>query len=122
MFFQLSVVILAASSVLAAATPAKRQDTVTSCNSGPVQCCNQVQTPESDNYSDFTSLLGATGILDSFGLSAQGLSAPIGINCTPLDGAGVGTGGTCNSEPVCCDEVHSSGAIALSCVPLTLNL
>jgi hypothetical protein len=120
MFFQLSVVILAVSSALAATTPVKRQD-VTSCNSGPVQCCNQVQSPESDNYNDFTSFLGTFGILDSLGLGAQGLSTPIGINCTPLDVAAVGSGGTCNSEPVCCEDVHSSGIIALSCVPITVN-
>ncbi|KAL0064295.1 hypothetical protein AAF712_008739 [Marasmius tenuissimus] len=53
-----------------------------SCNTGPVQCCNQVQSAK-DAPTGLLSLLGLLGVV-------LGANVPIGLGCSPISVIGVG--------------------------------
>jgi hypothetical protein len=76
------VAILAIVSLALSAVAAPQSDEY-NCNTGPVQCCNEVHKSD--------SAAGAT-LLRSVGIVAQGISGSIGGNCSPLTGAGLGNG------------------------------
>ncbi|KAI0029934.1 hypothetical protein K488DRAFT_15455, partial [Vararia minispora EC-137] len=61
------------------------------CNSGSVQCCNQVQEVSAPTLSPPYALI--PGFL-------QGANFPVGTDCSPL---ALGAGGQCNQQTVCCD-------------------
>ncbi|KAJ3486629.1 hypothetical protein NLI96_g4092 [Meripilus lineatus] len=82
-----------------------------SCNTGPVQCCDSLQTAGNDPAT--TMLLGAIGV------SVTDVNALIGLTCTPISVIGLGQAG-CNTSPVCCENNNVGGAISLGCVPVTL--
>ncbi|EPQ50810.1 fungal hydrophobin [Gloeophyllum trabeum ATCC 11539] len=78
-----------------------------SCNTGPVQCCNQVQQGKS-----VTSILGLLGVV------LDDLEALVGIDCSPIDVLGLG-GNSCSAHPVCCEN-NSNSLISVGCIPITL--
>ncbi|THU98558.1 hydrophobin-domain-containing protein [Dendrothele bispora CBS 962.96] len=82
------------------------------CNTGPVQCCNSIQSASS---STATSLLGLLGII------LQDLNVLVGINCTPINVIGIG-GNSCSSQPVCCENNQFEGLISIGCTPININL
>ncbi|KAK7681585.1 hypothetical protein QCA50_015318 [Cerrena zonata] len=84
-----------------------------SCNVGDLQCCDQVQTPDSESL---------TGIFGALGISADNLSGLVGVTCTPITGIGAGSGSSCQANPVCCDDNSFGGAVSLGCVPVNLSL
>ncbi|KAH7913160.1 hydrophobin [Hygrophoropsis aurantiaca] len=127
-----SLYVLAACSVLAVATPwetttpATKTVTVTAtapaatgtepasqCNTGPVQCCDSV---ESASTPAVTTLLGLLGVV------LTDLDILVGLTCSPISVVGLGSGATCNAEPVCCENNNFSGLISLGCSPVNLNL
>ena len=55
------------------------------CNTGPVQCCNQVSQANDNVVTAILSLLGIEGIADD---------VLVGLQCSPLSVAGVGSGST----------------------------
>ncbi|KAL1944042.1 hypothetical protein VTO73DRAFT_3860 [Trametes versicolor] len=65
-----------------------------SCSTGPIQCCNSL---ESANSGAGSLLLGLLGIV------VQGLDVVLGLDCSPISVIGVG-GGSCNSNVVCCED------------------
>lgn len=65
---------------LATPTPSPAQG---QCNTGAMHCCNSVQDSKSDEVS------GLFGIL---GLSTEGLTGSVGIDCSPLSVLGFGGG------------------------------
>ncbi|KAJ3519312.1 hypothetical protein NMY22_g13263 [Coprinellus aureogranulatus] len=69
------------------------------CNTGPVQCCNTVQSASSNPIS---SLLGLLGIV------VGDVNALIGLTCNPISVIGIG-GNSCSTQPVCCTENNFSG-------------
>ncbi|KAH7927952.1 fungal hydrophobin [Leucogyrophana mollusca] len=81
----------------------------TQCNTGPVQCCDSVE-------SAMTTLLGLLGIV------LTDLDILVGLTCSPISAVGIGSGATCNAEPVCCENNNFSGLISLGCSPVNLNL
>ncbi|KAJ3553475.1 hypothetical protein NP233_g12634 [Leucocoprinus birnbaumii] len=84
-----------------------------SCNTGPIQCCNQVQNAKDANQ----DLLG--GLL---GLGLGSITGLIGLNCNPIS-AIVGIGGnSCSQQPVCCTDNKFGGLVSLGCTPINLNL
>ncbi|KAF5354823.1 hypothetical protein D9756_005704 [Leucocoprinus leucothites] len=83
-----------------------------SCNTGPIQCCNQVQAASSQNVNLLQGLLGI--VLGPI----EGL---IGLNCSPLNVLGVG-GNSCSAQPVCCTNNQFNGLINLGCSPININL
>lgn len=70
------------------------------CNTGPVQCCD-----DDGLISDPTiaSALGPLAVLLS------GVTAVIGVTCTPITVVGVGSGATCDAHPLCCEDNHFTG-------------
>lgn len=91
------VFIAGAFAVLAAATPVPQ--TVNQCNTGGAQCCQNVSNSSDMPASALTGLLGVV---------LQGLSIPVGVGCTPISVVGIADGSSCNSNPVCCDNMTNS--------------
>ncbi|KZT24888.1 hypothetical protein NEOLEDRAFT_1134585 [Neolentinus lepideus HHB14362 ss-1] len=71
--------------VLASAAPMPGGSTTSQCNTGALQCCQSVQEAGSD---------GHTAIIGLLGVAADLLNLPIGLNCSPITGGGIGSGAT----------------------------
>ena len=71
MFAKLTIV--SSLALLAVATPTPQ--TSSQCNTGPIQCCNSVQSASSSSVAPLLGLLGVV---------VQGVNALVGINCTPI--------------------------------------
>ncbi|TFK26944.1 fungal hydrophobin [Coprinopsis marcescibilis] len=82
------------------------------CNTGPIQCCNSVQTAKDPATS---ALLGLLGIV------VQDLNIPIGVTCSPISVIGV-PGNSCSSQPVCCEDNSFKGIVAIGCTPININV
>ncbi|KZV68545.1 fungal hydrophobin [Peniophora sp. CONT] len=85
---------------------------VSSCNSGDLQCCNQVQ---SSKTVDFQKMIG-TDVVSLFPDFQANTNAPVGLSCSPIiqDLSG---GAQCNQQSVCCNGGHFSGLFSLNCIP-----
>ncbi|EIW55701.1 fungal hydrophobin [Trametes versicolor FP-101664 SS1] len=81
-----------------------------SCSTGPIQCCNSVQSASSPAGS---LLLGLLGVV------VQGVDVLLGLDCSPISVIGVG-GGECNANAVCCQNNAVGGLISIGCVPVIL--
>ncbi|KAJ3785575.1 hydrophobin 2 [Lentinula aff. detonsa] len=100
----------AALATLAVATPAPRNEPASSCTTGPIQCCNTV---ESANSASAAALLGVLGIV------VQDVNALVGLDCSPITGVGV-SGSSCSAQAVCCDDNSHGTLISLGCLPVSL--
>ncbi|ESK86849.1 hydrophobin [Moniliophthora roreri MCA 2997] len=117
------IYVLMAFTVLAAATCTPTTVTVTppastatqpasQCNTGPIQCCNSVQSASSTPASNVLGLLGVT---------LTDLNVLVGLTCSPVTILG-GIFGGCSATPVCCENNSFGGVIAIGCVPVNLSL
>ncbi|KAF9561683.1 fungal hydrophobin [Agrocybe pediades] len=86
---------------------------VDSCNTGAVQCCDQIFPAESEQANWLGGLVGAT---------VGAITAGVGLSCVPITVIGVGSGGQCASQPVCCTENHMNGLVTLGCNPINVNV
>ena len=91
------LVTLSAITTLAAATALPRGGGGGGSGSGP-QCCQSVQTADGANSS------GLSGLLTLLGVVVGSLTFPIGLNCSPITGIGIGSGNACSSVTVCCEN------------------
>ena len=82
MQFNLFFAIIAAT--LAVATPARRNEPASDCSTGDLQCCQTVQTANSQP---------AASILQSIGVQVQDVNALVGLTCNPISVVGVGNSG-----------------------------
>ncbi|KIK62254.1 hypothetical protein GYMLUDRAFT_242934 [Collybiopsis luxurians FD-317 M1] len=79
------------------------------CSTGPVQCC------------DTSSVAGSSVVGSLISTIALGLGITIpsgtlvGLTCT-----NVVSGGTCNSQAVCCNDNSHNSLISIGCVPVQL--
>ncbi|KAI0031990.1 hydrophobin, partial [Vararia minispora EC-137] len=87
------------------------------CNTGPVQCCNQVQPASSVNFSRILP----SSLLSLLPINLQGLNIPIGLDCTPINVLGIG-GNSCSQQTVCCENNNFSGLISIGCTPINVGL
>ncbi|KAF4621619.1 hypothetical protein D9613_012583 [Agrocybe pediades] len=83
-----------------------------SCNSGPIQCCNQVFGSGSKESNFLHSIVGAV---------VNPITAQAGLSCNPITAIGVGSGGQCSSQPVCCTGNHMGGLVVVGCSPVNVN-
>ncbi|KAL9711372.1 hypothetical protein Ac2012v2_005918 [Leucoagaricus gongylophorus] len=83
------------------------------CNTGPIQCCNQVQ--QASNVSP--DLLG--GLL---GLGLGPITGLVGLTCNPITAILGGGGNSCSGQSVCCSDNSFGGLISLGCTPINFNL
>ncbi|KAF9007183.1 fungal hydrophobin-domain-containing protein [Cyathus striatus] len=108
MQFKLSAVTLALAT-LAAATPVARDN---ECTTGSLQCCSSVQSASSSIVSTLLGLLG---------IDLSGVTAQVGVTCSPISVVGVG-GNSCTAQPACCTDNSFNGVVALGCTPINLGL
>ncbi|PAV18381.1 hydrophobin [Pyrrhoderma noxium] len=87
-------IVAVAFAVLAVATEPASQ-----CNTGPVQCCDSVQSAGSPAAATELGLLG---------IVLQDLNIPVGLTCDPISVIGVG-GDSCSANPVCCENNNFNG-------------
>lgn len=87
--------------------------TASPCSTGPIQCCNSLESVcrvfRSRVWRQLTqfSLQADSGagslLLGLLGVVVQGLDVVLGLDCSPISVIGVG-GGSCNSNVVCCQN------------------
>ncbi|KAI0787398.1 fungal hydrophobin-domain-containing protein [Fomes fomentarius] len=82
-----------------------------SCTTGPVQCCNQI---EKSNSSVVSVILGLLGIV-------LGPDVDVGLGCSPLSVIGIGSG-SCSAHTVCCENNSHGGLISIGCIPSAYRL
>ncbi|RXW20039.1 hypothetical protein EST38_g5797 [Candolleomyces aberdarensis] len=113
--------LVAASSLLllAAAAPGGKEtgghNDVSQCNNGEIYCCNQTQ--EAESVDKRTSL-----ILELVGVDASNLQGVVGSNCSPLTAIGVGSGGSCSTQQVCCQKNFNNGLVVIGCSPIDISV
>jgi len=107
MFAKLTVV-LSTLAVLASAIPTPA---VSQCNTGPAQCCNTLQSTKDLDVATLHGLLG---------VAVQGVSAFVGLGCTPISVVAITEGTNCAQQPVCCQNNQFGGLINLGCDPVSL--
>ncbi|PPR00788.1 hypothetical protein CVT24_000753 [Panaeolus cyanescens] len=105
MFAKLATLFVLANAVIA--TPID-----SSCNTGPVQCCNSIHTPGS--YSE-------TAIAALVGVAVEQISGQVGLECNAISGIAVGTGANCATAPVCCEKNFSNQLVGVNCSPITIG-
>ncbi|KAM6503361.1 hydrophobin [Amanita muscaria] len=115
MFTRVSALILAVPLLVSAAVVPRTGwggNSVSQCNTGAMQCCNDVQKSDSPTVQSLAGLLG-------LGLGA--LTPQVGLHCSPLSVIGAG-GTSCAAQPVCCSDNSFNGLIALGCTPINVVL
>ncbi|KAL9709661.1 hypothetical protein Ac2012v2_007399 [Leucoagaricus gongylophorus] len=86
------------------------------CNTGPVQCCHQ---SFDSNSHEVKNLLA----LNNIGLGVlSGVTGMVGAECTPITALGVGSGGNCAGQTVCCTRNGLAGAISVGCNNFNVGL
>ncbi|KAF9460464.1 hydrophobin [Collybia nuda] len=101
--------VVIATTSLALSVAAAPQSNKYKCNTGSVQCCNEIQQSQSVEGSNILAIVG---------LTAQGLTGMVGHNCSPISAIGPGGGTSCNSQPVCCENNSFNGLVAIGCSPV----
>ncbi|KAM5539728.1 hypothetical protein V8D89_006541 [Ganoderma adspersum] len=81
------------------------------CNTGPIQCCN--------NLEDANSPAGLA-LLAGLGISVQNVVGQIGLQCNPVTVIGGQVTSTCSQKPVCCQNNNVGGIASIGCVPVQL--
>ncbi|KAH9857450.1 fungal hydrophobin [Lenzites betulinus] len=80
------------------------------CNTGPIQCCNSVES---------SSSAAGAAILSLLGVVVQDVTAQIGLGCSPISAVGLGQS-SCSASPVCCENNNVGGLVSIGCVPIEL--
>ncbi|RPD65521.1 fungal hydrophobin [Lentinus tigrinus ALCF2SS1-7] len=81
------------------------------CTTGPIQCCEGIQ---SANTVPGKVMLGLLGII------LKDLDVFLGLNCDPITGVGVGSGNACTAVTVCCENNAVGSLISIGCIPVFL--
>ncbi|RDX54529.1 fungal hydrophobin [Lentinus brumalis] len=77
-----------------------------SCNTGPIQCCNQTYDTKDHSPDLLAGLLGVVvGSLDGL----------LGVSCSPIV-----SGATCSGTTVCCEDNAHGGLVSIGCLPIVL--
>ncbi|KIK80548.1 hypothetical protein PAXRUDRAFT_833459 [Paxillus rubicundulus Ve08.2h10] len=106
MFARLFAVASLAALAIAGAVPTSQ------CNTGSMQCCNNVQSASSLNQ-----LFSYFGVIDAL----AGVTGNVGTDCTPITVVGTGSGADCTAQPVCCTDNQFNGLVNVGCTPINLN-
>ncbi|KAI0650730.1 fungal hydrophobin-domain-containing protein [Trametes meyenii] len=101
MFARLAVASVLALPLLAAAAH---------CNTGPVQCCDRVESADS---------AAAAGLISALGIAIKDVTAKVGLDCSPISVVGAGAN-TCAGQPVCCENNSWGSLISVGCAPVQL--
>ncbi|KAJ2914457.1 hypothetical protein MD484_g5980, partial [Candolleomyces efflorescens] len=82
------------------------------CTTGPIQCCNSLQTAGTP---------GLDVILGLLGVVLGDINLPVGVTCSPISVIGV-PGNSCSGQVVCCKDNTFNGIISIGCTPVNINL
>ncbi|KAF9220787.1 hydrophobin [Gyrodon lividus] len=96
--------------LLVSASPLEARD---QCNTGPIQCCNSVQSAQ-----QVSGLLSTVGVL----VANAAALGQVGVTCSPLSVIGVGSGCAATQQPVCCTNNNFNGVVNLGCSPVNIVL
>ncbi|KAI0653912.1 fungal hydrophobin [Cubamyces menziesii] len=107
MFARVAAFSVLALPIFAAATPVRRGG---DCNTGSIQCCNDVRDSNDNAVAVLLGLLG---------LSAGDVTGQVGLQCSGISGVGAGQD-ACKASPVCCENNNVGGLISIGCVPIIL--
>ncbi|KAF9035510.1 hydrophobin, partial [Panaeolus papilionaceus] len=101
--------------------PAPTPPPASQCNTGGLQCCDSTQQARfSTDHANNVPIVGP--ILALLGIAVSPINAIVGVTCNPINVLGIGSGGACTAQPVCCQNNNFSGLIAIGCTPVTLGL
>ncbi|KAJ7333394.1 hydrophobin 2 [Mycena albidolilacea] len=100
-----------ATTTISASPPGPTPIPFSQCHTGDAQCCNSVESVQAP---------GVTAILGTLGIGVADNTIVVGLNCAPITIIGVGGGGNCAEQPVCCSNNEFDGLISLGCTPLLL--
>ncbi|KAN0094593.1 Fungal hydrophobin domain containing protein [Tylopilus felleus] len=105
-----SVVALAG---IASALPSalKVRSSSSECDTGSIQCCNSVQSSDTEVIDELFGFLG---------LPLPAAGTQVGFTCSPITVGGTSSGSSCTSQPVCCNGDTFNG-ISTGCSPITIN-
>jgi len=95
-----------ASGVAVSANPVARGGGSSQCNTGSVQCCDQLTTGGSPKAIAAAKVVGIT----------VGADVTVGLNCVSVVSAV-----QCNNSPVCCQNVYQQGLINVACTPINVG-
>ncbi|KAH9849226.1 hydrophobin [Lenzites betulinus] len=99
---------------LAVATPLQQRGNK-QCNTGTLQCCQQVQKPSASN--------GLQALLGLLNIPLQDTNAQVGLQCNPISVIGLLPDGShCTANPVCCSDKADANLISLGCLPVNADL
>ncbi|KAI9299816.1 fungal hydrophobin-domain-containing protein [Cunninghamella echinulata] len=85
------------------------------CNTGTIQCCNQLKQYNDLDLNIFSS------VANIFGGSIEDVfRGQFGVDCTSVSVAG-GSGQNCNAQPVCCSQVQQNTLVGINCTPINVN-
>ncbi|CAO3615396.1 unnamed protein product [Cunninghamella blakesleeana] len=85
------------------------------CNTAALQCCNELKKYDELNLKQQSS------VSNFIGGAINALHGQFGVDCTSVSVMGL-AGNQCNAQTVCCENVESSALIAITCVPVNINL
>ncbi|KAI6012100.1 hypothetical protein PISMIDRAFT_677031 [Pisolithus microcarpus 441] len=100
---------VASLAALALAGPLSVRD---QCNTGTIQCCQQVQ--QASYYQSAFQEIGLGELL-------AGVTGQIGTQCSPISVVGASNGAQCNAQTVCCTNTQFNGLINIGCMPINVN-
>ncbi|KAF9047533.1 fungal hydrophobin-domain-containing protein [Panaeolus papilionaceus] len=100
--------------ILAGATELEARDT---CSTGPIQCCQTVQSSQTTGLSQVLAGAGLLGI--SINAIIGSIGGLVGLSCLPLSVVAVG-GNSCSTQPVCCTDNFMGGIVQAGCTPINV--
>ncbi|RDB27775.1 Fruiting body protein SC1 [Hypsizygus marmoreus] len=101
-----------AAPLLAAAVAVPRTIPASQCNPEALQCCDSVKSATQEGV---PQLLGLIGIV------VDGITAQVGLNCSPISVIGI-SGSSCAAQPVCCTGESFHSLVSVGCTPINLGL
>ncbi|RXW20584.1 hypothetical protein EST38_g5268 [Candolleomyces aberdarensis] len=107
--------VIAVSSLFLAAAAAPSGGNTSQCNDGYVACCNTVQEAKSMDKSISKALALAK-------VDVGSLTGYVASNCSPINVLALGSGASCSSQKVCCQNNHYNGLINIGCSPINVSL
>jgi Fungal hydrophobin len=90
---------------------AEAEQAASSCDTGPMECCNSVERSSSP---EAAKMLGSLGI-------KVGAETLVGLGCSPVSALGL-SGNTCAQQPVCCQDNVFNGLVVVGCSPINASL
>ncbi|KAF9465817.1 fungal hydrophobin-domain-containing protein [Collybia nuda] len=111
MFSKVAILATVSLALSVAAAPGGGSDY--KCNTGDIQCCNEVHQTGSARATQLHALVGVV---------VQDVAGMAGENCSPITAVGLGNGASCKQEPICCENNQMNGLIVVGCSPININL